>query len=246
MSGTDVVTPAEMAEARATDGLLYSRRATLLAAAARSRRLRRGVMNWCFRLEGGHFLSGTARAILAQHYGVYVGSYSYGECMLPGAFPAGVIVGRYSSFGYGVRVFLRNHPMDRLSTHPYFFNSSLGLLQQDNVETGACVIGHDVWIGESVLITPGCRNIGLGAVIGAGAVVTRDVPDFAVVAGNPARVLRYRFGEELRERIRKSRWWMHSIDDLRRHTESMVQPLGSLSHPLLRAPGPLVSVGVDS
>lgn len=68
------------------------------------------------------------------------------------------------------------------------------------------VIGNDVWIGHGALILPGV-TIGNGAIIGAGAVVARDVPDYAIVAGNPARVIRYRFDPEVIERLNRIAWW---------------------------------------
>lgn len=67
-------------------------------------------------------------------------------------------------------------------------------------------VGHDVWIGRSAIILPGV-TVGNGAVVGAGAIVTRDVPPYAVVAGNPARLIRYRFGHSTIERLQKVMWW---------------------------------------
>jgi maltose O-acetyltransferase len=58
-------------------------------------------------------------------------------------------------------------------------------------------IGNDVWIGARVMVLPGCKHIGNGAVVGAGAVVTKDVPDYAIVGGNPARVIKYRVETEM-------------------------------------------------
>ena len=187
------------------------------------------------RLEGGHFYSSTLRQILASYHGVQVGAYSYGECLIPGAWPSGVCVGRYVSVAPDVRIFLRNHPYDRLSMHPFFYNSQLGLVDRDTIATGTLTIGHDTWIGERAIITPGCRRIGLGAVVGAGAVVTKDVPDFAIVAGNPACVLRLRFSEEVRQMVKESKWWERSVEQCVQCLPEMVKPLSDdpWRHPLL-------------
>lgn len=74
------------------------------------------------------------------------------------------------------------------------------------VTKGGVSIGNAVWIGDSVIVLPGVE-IGNGAVIGAGSVVTKSIPAFAVAAGNPARVLRYRFPDELLPALAKVRWW---------------------------------------
>ncbi|MDR3762503.1 MAG: antibiotic acetyltransferase [Acidobacteriota bacterium] len=169
--------------------------------------LRRAAVAMALRAEGGEFYSATVREILACHHRVQVGAYSYGPCMAPGEMPPGVSVGRYVSMSAGVRVFRRNHPLGRLSLHPFFYNHELGFVARDTVEGEPLTIGHDAWIGYGAILLPGCRRVGNGAAIGAGAVVTHDVPDFAVAVGNPARVLRYRFSPEMRECIAGSRWW---------------------------------------
>ena len=92
---------------------------------SRSPRFRGMCMTLALRLEGGEFYSATVRRILESCHGVRVGAYSYGACMVPGAFQPGVTVGRYVSVGPDVRVFLRDHPLDRLSIHPFFFNIHL-------------------------------------------------------------------------------------------------------------------------
>ena len=162
---------------------------------------------------------------MLRHFGLEIGAYSYGECFVPNAFPPGVVLGRYISIGPGVMVFRRNHPMERLSMHPFFYNSKLGVVETDNIPSRPLAIGHDAWIGARVIIAPGCSAIGMGSVIAAGAVVTRDVPDFSVVAGVPARVVRMRFPAEVCERIRASLWWTLSLEQCRRHLDKMTAPL---------------------
>ncbi len=206
-------------------GLRRSRLSGAIFRLAGIRRFRQLALRLSRRLEGGAMESATLRDILRKHHGVEVGAYSYGECLVPGSFPAGVSVGRYVSIARDVRVFLRNHPMERLSMHPYFYNANLKILDADSVVSGTLRIEHDAWVGERAIMTPGCSRIGLGAVVGAGAVVTSDVPDFAVVAGNPARLLRYRFDEPMRDLIRQSRWWEHDIQELQRMMPLLVRRL---------------------
>jgi virginiamycin A acetyltransferase len=208
----------------------------ILLAACKLGIVRRLALKLALRLERGPFYTATAREIMIQHYGVNIGAYSYGECFVPTAFPAGVSIGRYVSVGPEVRVYLRNHPADRLSLHPFFYNHNLGFVKQDTIPMGELMIEHDAWIGARVIITPGCSRIGLGAVIGAGAVVTKNVPDFAVMVGNPAKLIRLRFSEEVCELLRASRWWERPLIECVRHLKHMVSPLGrepSL-HPLLK------------
>jgi virginiamycin A acetyltransferase len=122
-------------------------------------------------------------------------------------------------------VFRRNHPLDRISTHPFFYNSNLDVVAADNVPFHELRIEHDAWIGAGVTVTPGCRRIGVGAVVGAGAVITKDVPNFAIVAGNPARVIRMRFEQATCDAILALRWWEKTIDELRAFVDVMCEPL---------------------
>lgn len=132
--------------------LRRSQLAPLLLGAYRHRVLRKLSLFLIRHLEGGEFYSSTLRKILEHYHGVSVGAYSYGECMIPGVFPAGVTVGRYVSIASGVRVFLRNHPLDRLSMHPFFYNSRLGAVASDAVSSSSLNIGHDAWLGSGQLL----------------------------------------------------------------------------------------------
>lgn len=192
----------------------------ILVSAYAVRPLRSLCLQLALKLERGEFHSATLRAILARYHGLHIGAYSYGPCLTPGLFPPGVTIGRYVSIAHGVRVLLRNHPTDRISMHPFFFNHRLGCVEEDTVPAGRLWIGHDAWLGENAIITPSCSRIGIGAVIGAGAVVTRDVPDFAIVAGNPAGLIRYRFAPEIIARLHEARFWEQSPESLRRTVEA--------------------------
>lgn len=120
-------------------------------------------------------------------------------------------VGRFCSIASGVRVGLGRHPMHFVSTHPAFYSRSQPVALSFAAEEAfdpirRTTIGHDVWIGENVMVVDGI-SIGTGAVIGAGSVVTRDVAPYAVVAGVPARVLRFRFDDGTVGRLLQSAWW---------------------------------------
>lgn len=96
--------------------------------------------------------------------------------------PAGVTIGEDVMMGPNCCIYTRNHKFDR---------TDIPMWKQGFQEIKPVNIGNDVWIGKNVIILPGV-NIGNGSIIGAGAIVTKDVPDYAVVGGNPARVLKYR------------------------------------------------------
>ncbi|HEY4261271.1 MAG TPA: CatB-related O-acetyltransferase [Schlesneria sp.] len=195
------------------DGLRRSRFAPLLRSAYqlfgchRRWTIARFMLLLINRLEGGAISSATSRELMSKYHEVEIGAYSYGDCFDPATMPKGTFIGRYVSIARGVRMFMQNHPVDRLSTHPFFYEQGLnGAAIAD--EPTQLVIGHDVWIGCNAIITPGCRRVGNGAVIGAGAVVTKDVPDFAIVAGSPARKIRDRFPTEVQQRLLASNWWL--------------------------------------
>lgn len=207
----------------------------LLELAARRRRLRPAAIKLALRIEGGPFYSHTARVLLERYYGVRIGAYSYGPCFRPGAFAPGLVVGRYVSMAEGVRYAHRNHPIERLSMHPFFYNAKLGYVSEDNIPSSRLEIGHDAWIGANAFITSRCRRIGIGAVVAACSVVTRDVEDFAIVGGNPARLIRYRFEPDTIRRILASRWWELPVEACIDHLSAMTAPLGDAAqHPLLR------------
>ena len=175
------------------------------------------AIRWICNMEFGQMWSQTFRTLLLRHHGVEVGMYSYGPALWPGGLPEGTRIGNYCSLAAGISVFRRNHPSQRIAQHPFFYNASLGLISTDSIYADAnnpLTIGDDVWIGTNVIITPRCQFIGLGAVIGAGAVVTKDVPPFAIVAGNPARQIGTRFTLEIQHALIESRWWEYPIDQL--------------------------------
>lgn len=116
-------------------------------------------------------------------------------------------IGRFCAIAHGVRFITSgaNHAMDGITTYPFqiFDLAHHKGFQPDQRDT---VIGHDVWLGYGALVLPGAQ-IGNGAIIGAGAVVGGQVPDYAIVTGNPARVLRLRFSDRDIARLLRLAWW---------------------------------------
>lgn len=162
------------------------------------------------RSEGGQMRSLTLRRVLKRKHGVEVGNYSYGSLLEPGKCDRHTTIGAYASIGPGVRRFGAAHPLEGLTPHPYWYNPALGFVTADHdVERTSCTIGNDVWIGANTIILPGCKEIGAGAVIGAGSIVTKNVAPFSVVAGNPARVLHTRLDEKTRNALIESEYWTH-------------------------------------
>ena len=132
-----------------------------------------------------------------------------------------VEMGRYCSIAMGCAIGLMPHPTDWLSTSPTVYEPGCNewaksfkhpMPAQDDykIDKPRTVIGHDVWIGQNALILRGV-NIGTGAVVAAGAVVTRDVPPYAVVGGVPARVIRMRSDDATIRRLLASQWWKYDL-----------------------------------
>jgi len=157
---------------------------------------------------------------MAVHHSLLLGAFSYAVS----GFYFGCRIGRYCSFGEEVQIGRHPHPMHWFSTSPFFYTPYKAVLDQDLPETIDLVphrdflrsappvtakitrLGNDVWIGHGAFILPGV-HVGDGAAIAARAVVTKNVPPYAVVAGVPARVVRYRFSDAHIEALHAAKWW---------------------------------------
>jgi phosphonate metabolism protein (transferase hexapeptide repeat family) len=129
--------------------------------------------------------------------------------------------GRFCSIAAMTRINPGNHPMDRVTqSHVTYRASAYFPGERDEAEFFAwrrahpVIVGHDVWVGHGAIILPG-RIIGTGAVVAAGAVVTKNVEPYAIVAGNPARVIRQRFPAAVARRLLQLAWWNWDHDRLR-------------------------------
>jgi hypothetical protein len=149
---------------------------------------------------------------------VEMGDYSY---VVNDAQMTYTTIGKFCSIAAMTRINPGNHPMHRATqAHFTYRASSYFPGETDDTEFFAwrrshrVHIGHDVWIGHGAIVLPG-HSIGNGAVIAAGAIVTKDVPAYTIVAGNPARPIRRRFSETIADRLVRLGWWDWSHDMLR-------------------------------
>jgi acetyltransferase-like isoleucine patch superfamily enzyme len=149
-----------------------------------------------------------------------MGAYSYACSKLPN----NLKTGRFCSLAAGVRVMGPQHPIHRFTTSPLTYHDFFPKVAQEQFgETlniagfdympEATVLGHDVWVGEHAVLKGGI-TVGNGAIIAANAVVTSDVPPYAIVAGIPARVIKYRFEKSIINRLQSIQWWNYKITDL--------------------------------
>lgn len=193
----------------------------------RSRRIRAIVRKRIIQGEGGEMFSPTIRKIFRDYHHVEVGAYSYG-CFFHQNIPPGTKIGNYCSFARNVCILNGNHPMNFKSLHPFFYNPSFGFVKELKIKRTEITIENDVWIGQNVIVLPSVSRISNGAAIGAGSIVTKNVPAFAVVAGNPAKIIRFRFPETIISEILASKWWELDIYELKKDEDlfkGFVRPL---------------------
>ena len=164
------------------------------------------------KFQHGEIKSNSLRKYYKKKYSTSVGLYSYGFCFNKNFNNGGgVEIGRFCSIAKNVHYFGANHPIYSLSSSAIFFNKKLNKYPVKDVSRSNLQIGNDVWIGYGAIITCNCKKIGDGVIIGAGSIVTKDVPDYAIVAGNPARIIKYRFDKKTIDLLKESKWW--NLDD---------------------------------
>ena len=173
-----------------------------------------------FRLRSLRFY--TKNILIGDNY--RIGEFTYGRPkVIAFTKDTRLIIGKFCSIAANVKIVLgADHRMDWVSTYPF---PALGKIwpeaqgvQGHPASKGDVVIGNDVWIAEGAVILSGV-NIGDGAVIGSQAVVSKDVPPYAVVSGNPARLVKMRFDEDTIKKLLQIQWWNWPVEKVRAHMQ---------------------------
>ena len=180
----------------------------------------RALLKRLWYARGSYFLRDDRR-----YHQYLIGNYTYGRPQISQWDDSTTLsIGRFCSIATGAKILLGgNHRTDWVSTYPFpeFF------VQHANISEycpskGNVSIGNDVWIGMDAMVLSGV-TVGDGAVIAAGAVCTKDVPPYAIVAGNPGRIVRYRFKDEVIAALLKIRWWDWPIQDVHNAVPLLLQ-----------------------
>ncbi len=159
-----------------------------------------------------------------QFWDSELGDYSYVERQSEIIYSA---IGKFCAIASDVRLNALAHPIERVTQHKisyrpneYFLGAKIDKAFRDGRAGRRVTLGHDVWVGHGAVVMPGVA-IGHGAVVAAGAVVTTDVAPYAIVAGVPARFLRWRFEPKVSERIIALAWWDWEHDRLAKAVDDM-------------------------
>ncbi|MFE6399443.1 CatB-related O-acetyltransferase [Streptomyces alboflavus] len=141
--------------------------------------------------------------------------------------PEKLVIGKFCALGEGVRFIMNgaNHRMDGASTFPFPIMGGPWSEHFDLISglpgRGDTVIGHDVWFGYRTMVMPGVR-IGHGAIIASGSVVVDDVPDYGIVGGNPAKLIRHRYDPKDVARLLELAWWDWPLEHITTHVRTIM------------------------
>ena len=154
---------------------------------------------------------------------VQIGDYSYLNTQFGKSYiDSDVVIGKYCSIAPNVCIALGGHDLSYITTSPILYDKKRGFViktihnESNNKKT---VIGNDVWIGANANIKKGI-TIGNGAVVAMNSVVTKNVPDYAIVAGNPAKIIRYRFKPEEIKKLLEMKWWDWPEEKIRNNIDA--------------------------
>ncbi|QKF81944.1 DapH/DapD/GlmU-related protein [Halarcobacter ebronensis] len=135
-------------------------------------------------------------------------------------------IGKFSNIAANVRINPGFHPYEMPCQHHFLYRKEMyGFGEDDRAffnfrELQRVEIGHDTWIGHGAIIMPGIK-IGNGAIVGSNAVVTKDVPSYAIVAGVSAKVLKYRFSKDIIKVLEEIAWWNWSHKEIKQRIEDL-------------------------
>lgn len=173
---------------------------------------------------------------------VTIGRFTYGlnkGSIIRPTVEAPVSIGNFCSFAPNVVLLAHaDHPTNLVTTYPFktlflnYLSESLDTdwTNKDATTKGPINIGNDVWVGQNVTILSGV-NIGNGAIIGAGAVVTKSIPPYAIAVGNPAKVVKYRFENQIIDKLNETKWWNMPDEELITITDLLYDhPSALISH----------------
>ena len=141
-----------------------------------------------------------------------------------------LVIGKFCQIAYGTKFLLSdaNHQINGFSTFPFFAFGSINQscpewndYKPDLPNKGDTIIGNDVWFGHESMIMPGV-SIGNGAIIAARSVVTKDIPPYSIVGGNPAKILKVRFSDDVIAKLQKIQWWNWDYDKITSNIQIIV------------------------
>lgn len=179
-----------------------------------------------------HYLTEVKNTVLGEYCTLYehsqirnsrIGSFTYVQ---RNANIYNTTIGKFCSIGPNIITCPGKHPTNLISTSPVFFSTQKQCqitftLNEFFKECGKVDIGNDVWIGANVIILEGVK-IGDGAIIAAGAVVTKDIPSYAIVGGIPAKIIKMRFDEELICKLLNLKWWDKDIEWIKKNAQNFL------------------------
>lgn len=159
---------------------------------------------------------------------VHVGKYTYGDLFVQNfSSEMHLWIGSYCSIAGNVTfIVCADHAVNNISTFP-FKVQCIGTESAEAISKGDIVVEDDVWIGQNAIILSGV-HIGRGAIVAAGAVVTKDVPDYAIVGGNPAKVIKYRFSDEIINELNAIDYENLDADLVAAHIDELYVPLNTI------------------
>lgn len=177
--------------------------------------------------QHGKFKEGY-RYISEKLFGFTVGKYSTGYEQFWCQTSLIESIGAFCNISADNVTLAGNHPISMVSTNTFTYSKKIGFVSKDKpikhiANTRKINIGNDVWIGANVILLPGI-TIGHGAIIGAGAVVSKNVAPYSIVGGVPAKLIKYRFEKPIIDRLIESEWWNWNDDKIKHHIPYMYSP----------------------